>query len=170
MNSKNKNILLVVGFALSLLLCYNLAVSETIQLKKEFNRLKKEKELYSNLPIQLSHLNLKQKHYDSILASNQLKGSSIQNSLLRTVNSIAKKNDIIVTSFMEPHRITKNDLSVITYNFTLEGDYNAILKLVHILEMESKFGEIINLHFEKKKNFRSGRNYLQATVLLKSFG
>ena len=74
-----------------------------------------------------------------------------------------------VVNFLEPHETIQNDLTVKTYGFTLEGDYNAILRLAHKLEQETKLGEIINLHFEKKKNFRSWKYYLQAKVLLKSF-
>ncbi len=34
---------------------------------------------------------------------------------------------------------------------------------------QTKFGEIINLHLEKKINFKTGKKYLQASVLLRSF-
>jgi len=56
-----------------------------------------------------------------------------------------------------------------TYEFVLEGDYNSINQLIYKLEQQTKFGEVISLHFEKKKNFRTGKHYLQARILLKSF-
>ena len=49
--------------------------------------------------------------------------------------------------FLEPHTITKNDLTIKTYEFTLEGEYNNINELIHQLEQQTKFGEIVNLHF-----------------------
>ena len=88
MNKKQKNIALIIGFVIALVLCYQLAISNTLQ----------------------------------------------QN------------------------------------EFILEGNYNAIIQLIHQLEQKTKFGEVINLHFEKKKNFRSGTFYLQVTILLQSFG
>jgi len=90
--------------------------------------------------------------------------------LLKTINLFAEDNDLKVTAFLESHVINLDDLTIKTYQFTLEGGYNAILKLMHKLEQETKFGEIINLHFEKKTNFKTGKDYLQAKVLLKSFG
>lgn len=170
MTSKNKNIALLIGFLLVIILCYQFAISKTIAQKKAFNALEKENTLFGDTPKQMSLLKQKQKYYDSLLTKYQINGSSLQNNLLKTINTFADNSGLKVVSFLEPHIMNQNDLKTNTYKFTLQGDYNAILKLIHKLEQETKFGEITNLHFEKKKNFRSGRSYLQATVLLKSFG
>lgn len=170
MTSKNKNIVLVVGFFLALIVAYNYAISNTLKERKSYITLKKQELLFKNAPKQLSVLKQKEKHYDSLLVAYKLNGHSIQNNLLKTINNFASANNLKVLDFLEPHTIKKEDLIVKTYQFTLEGPYNAIVKLIYELEQETKFGEIINLHFEKKKNFRTGRYYLQAKVLLRSFG
>ncbi|AXP80812.1 hypothetical protein CJ739_1726 [Mariniflexile rhizosphaerae] len=170
MTKKNKNIVLVAGFILALFLCYHMAVSKTLVLKKEHDHLKSEAILFENTPKQVSLLKQKQLYYDGLLSKYQLNGSSVQNSLLRTINAFADSTGLKVVGFLEPHTVLQNDLKVSTYQFTLEGDFNAILRLIHKLERDTGFGEIINLHFEKKTNFRTGKAYLQAQVLLKSFG
>ncbi len=170
MNNKAKNILLILGFLFSLIISYKLAISNTVSLKKEYKSLKQHEELFKNSPKQLSILKQKQKYYDSLLVNYQLDGSSMQNSLLKSINLFADQNNLIVNSFLEPHIIVENDLSIKTYEFSIEGDYNSILKLIHLLEQQTKFGEIINLQFEKKKNYKTGKDYLQTRVLLKSFG
>jgi len=170
MTSKNKNILLIIGFVLVLILCYQLAISNTLQQKKQFNTLKQQELLFKNAPKQLSLLKQKEAYYDSLLTKYQLDGSSIQNNLLKTINAFAKDNSLKVVSFLEPHVITQNDLTIKTYEFVVEGQYSSIIQLIYQLEQQTKFGEIINLHFEKKKNFRTGRYFLQAHVLVKSFG
>ena len=170
MTNKSKNMLLIVGFVFVLILCFNLAVSKTINLKNEYDTLKQEEWLHKNIPKQLSLLKQKQKYYDSILNKYQIKGSSVQNNLLKTINTLANNHALKVVHFLEPHSIETNDLSVKTYQFTIEGHYNNILKLIHHLEQQTKFGEIISLSFEKKKNFRTRKYYLQAHILLKSFG
>lgn len=169
MTNKTKNIILLIGFILLIVLCYQLAISKTITLKKEFNTLKQQEILFKNTPKQISLLKQKQKYYDSLLNKYQIKGSSLQNNLLKTINAYAGANNIKVVSFLEPHSIRKDELKINTYQFTFEGNYNNILKLIHKLEQDTKFGEIINLHFEKKKNFRTGKHFLQAHVLMKSF-
>ncbi len=170
MTNKSKNILLIVGFLLVLFLSFKLAISKTINLKKEYHTLKHEELLLKNTPKQLSLLKQKQKYYDSILNKYQIKGSSIQNNLLKAINALANSNELKVVHFLEPHITKNNDLSIKTYQFTIEGDYNNILKLIYHLEQQTKFGEVINLSFEKKKNFRTRKYYLQAHILLKSFG
>jgi len=170
MTNKQKNIVLIVGFIAVLYICYLLAISKTLEQKGQYNSLSKEVLLSKNAPKQLSLLKQKEIYYDSLLTKYQLDGSSIQNNLLKVINSYADANNLKVVSFLEPHVISQNDLSIKTYDFTLEGLYDDINKLIYLLEQQTKFGEIINLHFEKKKNFRIGRDYLQARVLLKSFG
>ncbi|WP_308990635.1 hypothetical protein QLS71_004045 [Mariniflexile litorale] len=170
MTKKTKNVLLLVGFVLTLLLCYQIAISKTVALKKEYNTLKQQETLFKNTPKQVELLKQKQRYYDGLLSKYQLNGSSVQNNLLKTINSYADSTNLKVIEFIEPHIIYQNELKVSTYQFTLEGNYNAILKLIYKLEQETKFGEITNLHFEKKINFRTGYSYLQARVLLKSFG
>ncbi len=170
MNKKQKNIILIIGFIVALFICYKFAIRNTLDEMDEYNSLTKEIALSKSAPKQLSLLKQKEKYYDSILGKYKLNGSSIQNNLLKTINAFADQNNLKVVSFLEPHTIIKNDLTIKTYDFTLEGDYNDINKLVYILEQQTKFGEIINFHFEKKKNYRSRKYYLQARVLLKSFG
>ncbi|WP_299884437.1 hypothetical protein [uncultured Lacinutrix sp.] len=170
MTSKNKNIALLIGFLFVLILGYQYAISNTIALRKEFNSLKKQELLFKNAPKQLSILKQKEKYYDSLLVKYQINGSSIQNSLLKSINTFANTNSIQLISFLEPHVIQKDNLTYNTYLFTLQGNYNDILQLIYKLEQGTKFGEITNLHFERKKNYRTGKNYLQASVLMRSFG
>ncbi|WP_304145934.1 hypothetical protein [Mesoflavibacter zeaxanthinifaciens] len=170
MSKKQKNIVLIIGFVLTLFICYKLAINKTIHQKQQFDNLYKEILLFKNAPKQLSLLKQKEVYYDSLLTKYQLYGSSIQNNLLKVINTFSNDNNLKVVSFLEPHTITKNDLIVKNYEFVVEGNYNDINQLIYQLEQKTKFGEIINLHFEKKKNFRTGRLHLQAKVLLKSFG
>jgi len=169
MSSKSKNILLLVGFVLALVLSYKLAISNTIKLRKEKNALLQQELLFNDTPRQLTHLKQKQQYYDSLLTKYQLNGSSIQNNLLQTINNFAAESNLKVIGFLEPHILNQNNLIIKTYQFSLEGDFNKILELLHKLEQQTKFGEIINLHFAKKKNHKTGEYYLQAFVLLKSF-
>jgi hypothetical protein len=170
MSHKTKNIVLVVGFFLGLVLCHKLAFSKTLDYKRQYAELSQQEQLFANTPHQLSVLKQKQRYFDSILSAYQLKGSSLQNGLLSTINTFANDNGLKVIGFLEPHTFMDNDLTVKTYQITLEGDYNAMLDLIFRLEQRTKFGEIINLHFEKKKDFRTGKSFLQAHILLRSLG
>lgn len=167
MNKKQKNILLVIVFIITLFICYQLAIRKTLDQKRQFNVLNQEALLFKDGSKKLYLIKQKEHYYDSLLTKNQLYGSSVQNNLLKFINTFARKNNIKVISFLEPHKITKNGLTIKTYNFIVEGVYNDINGLLYELEQQTKFGEIISLHFEKKKDFRINKYYLQASVLLK---
>ncbi|MEO1030026.1 MAG: type 4a pilus biogenesis protein PilO [Bacteroidota bacterium] len=170
MTQKTKNILLVAGFITVVIIAYNYAIANTFELKREFKTLQREALVFDNLPLQLSSLKQREHYYDSLLTTYQLGQGSMQNSMLSAINTFADTHQLKIVDFREPHNIEQNDLKINTYQFTLEGNYNAIIALIYQLEQHTKFGEIINLHFEKKKNYKSGKYYLQAKVLLKSFG
>ena len=169
MRSKQRLIILLIGILVTAIICYQFAISETITLKEQYTHLKQQELLFKNTPKQLTLVKKKQQYYDSILTKYQLNGNSIPNSLLQNITAFAKNNQLKVIDFTEPHVSSLNDIIIKTYQFTLEGDYNKTLALIHKLEQETKFGEIINLHFKREKNYRTGKYYLQAKVLLKSF-
>lgn len=170
MTNKQKNIALILGFILVLFISYKYAISNTLELKKEYKSLKQQELLFKNVPKQFSILKQKEKYYDSLLVKYQLKGSSVQNSLLKNINTFAETNNIQLVSFLEPHIFQKDNLIYNTYQFTLQGRFNNILELIHKLEQDTKFGEITNLYFERKKNYKTGKRYLEASVLLRSLG
>jgi len=170
MTNKNKNIALVIGFVFLLTLSYLLTISKTIEQKKQYQTLKEQEMLFKSAPKQLSLLKQKEVYYDSLLTKYQLDGSSVQNNLLKTINTFASTNNLKVIRFLEPHILSKENLTIKTYRFTVEGQFNAINQLIYQLEKETKFGEVINFHFEKKKNYKTGKYFLEASILIKSYG
>ena len=169
MKQQLKNKLAIAGFVLVLVVCYQLAISKTLVLKQRYSELKQEELLFKNTPKQLALLSKQKQYYNNLLKKHKIDGGSIQNSLLKTINQLANKHQLKVVDFLEPHQISKNDLTIKTYQFSVQGDYNSIIELVYYLEQQTVFGEIINLHFEKKRNYRTNKSYLQAHILLKSF-
>src|SRR5690606_24465287 len=169
MNSETKNVILVISYAVLLALCYKLAISKTLEYRKSYIELQKEQLVYKDTPEKLSLLKIKEHYFDSILMRNNLKLSSFQNNLLKTISSISDTTYLKVVNFEEPHITTQNDMVVKTYEFIIEGGYNNILNLIYQLELKGNFGEVINLNIEKKKNYRTNKEYLETKVLLKSY-
>lgn len=169
MRNKTKNILLVGGFVLLLVICYQFAIKNTLQEKERYNRLKAEETLFDNIPRQLQTLHQKNKYYSDLLAKYQIGETSMQNNLLKNINKNAQELDIKVIGFNEPHIAEKNGLKINTYSITLEGNFNDILILIYGLEQKTRFGELVNVHFIKQKNYRTRKDYLQATIMLQAY-
>ncbi|MFK7750499.1 MAG: hypothetical protein AB8B65_19060 [Kordia sp.] len=151
-------------------MCYKFAIANTFALKSEHTKLVKEQKIFQNTPKQIALLKKKEQYYDSLLTKYKIGGTSLQNNLLNTVTSFSKKHDLKVVDFLEPHVFSEKSLIINTYSFTVEGHFNNILQLIYTLEQRTKYGEVISVSYEKKKNYRTGKSYLQAKVVLQSFG
>lgn len=168
MNSKTKNIIAVAGFFLALIVCYKFTFSETLAHRKNYQHLKKEVQLFKDIPQQLSVLYQKEKYYDSLQRTFQITETSFQNTILKTINTAAETHNFNVIEFNEPHIFEENDIRKNSYSFTVEGSFMSILKLTHHLEQKTKFGEIIHYQLEKKKDPRTRKERLQARIIIQN--
>jgi len=166
MKINTKNSILFLGIGAMCFASYYLAINKTILLRKETQRLEVQVEQFKDIPNKLALLSQKDAHYDSILGKMDLVDTSIQNNLLRTINQEATKNNIKVMDFNQPHRYQMGENSLHTYSFKLNGDYTDILKVVHTIEQKGNFGEIVHMDFQKKKNYRTNKYSLGATVFV----
>ncbi len=166
MKIDNRNKLLFLGIVILLFASYRLAVNKTILLINESQRLEAEVEQFKDIPNKLAILNQKDTYYDSILSKMDLVDTSIQNNLLRTINQEALKNTIKVMDFNQPHLYQMGENTLHTYSFNLNGNYTDILKVIHTIEQKGNFGEIVHIDFQKKKNYRTNKYNLGATVFV----
>ncbi len=166
MKIDTKNKLLLLGIAILLFASYSLAINKTLMLRTEAKRLANQVEQFKDIPKKLSILSQKETYYDSILGKMDLVDTSIQNNLLRTINQEANKHQIQVMDFNQPHIFQMGDNNLHTFSFKLSGNYTDMLKVIHTIEQKGNFGEIMHVDFSKKKNYRTNKYHLGATVFL----
>lgn len=167
---KKRNIIAILSFFVSLIVCYFFAISTTLDHRKEYKKLVNEEANIAHLHKELAYIKSRQKYLDSILSSYETNSFSLHNSLLETINAITNTKNLKIYKFNEPHIFEQDNIVTKTYSFSLEGSYNDLLKMVHILEQKANYGEIIHLGFERKKNFKSGKFYLRLNVMLQTKG
>jgi hypothetical protein len=161
-----RNKALLVGILLLLVASYYLAIDKTFAVRKQYQVLNKEVGQFSNLPQKLGMLEQQEVYYDSILTSMDLKDTSFQNTLLKALNQEAEKQQVQVMDFNRPHTYVEGDTRYDTYQFVLKGSFTQILQVLHALEQKGNYGELGHVNFEKKKDYRSQKEYLEATVFL----
>lgn len=167
MNLKQKNIALFLGFIFSLWIAYQLSFSKTLELKKQHAALKQEAQLFENGAQKLLQLKQEDHYYDSIFKSKKIStDKSFQNNLLSTINAFADSTMIKVVSFENPHVFEQEEAEILTYSFTLQGNFNQITRVIYQLEQQSKLGKIISVNYLKKRDFRRRSDYLECTILL----
>lgn len=168
MSQRTKNILLVLGFFLFMLIAYKLAFSKTVDLKNRINTSKAKIESLENITNIAINLEQREQFVDSILSLNNMKGNSVQNNLLEFLNSRSEIGNFFISDFNEPHTFSEDGATTTSYRFTLEGSYDAIEQVLYSLEQEYNFGRIAHVHFEKKKDYRKNKNYLECFVIVES--
>jgi len=165
LNKKNK--ILIGAFLIMLVLCYKLALENTLKLHHSYGDNLKKKELLSNIPAQLAQLSQKEQYYTKQLSELHIDNSSMQNNLLKFLNLHTAKNKVQIIDFNAPHNYESEEHTINTFAFYLQGNYEGILKTIYALEQQKGFGEISHIQFEKQKNHRTKKTYLQARILLK---
>lgn len=165
LNKKNK--LLLLGFILSLHICYSFAFSNTLSYYKEYKAKIDSLINLDNTTTDLPQLQSKEKQLDLLLTKNKLSGNDFfQNELLKSINSNAIKYQLKIIDFKEPHSFTENNQIIVSYPFTLKGSYNGTMALLNSMENNRTFGIIKHLNFIKKKNYKTNVDELLTEIIL----
>ncbi len=167
MNSRQKNIVLILGFLAVLWMAHALSFSKTFALKKQYKNLKADVNLFANSDSKLLQLNQKKVYYDSILNARRLSTStSFQNNLLTTITNYADTTAIKIGAFENPHSIVREGATINTYAFTVRGSFEEITRLLYTIEQEFKLGTVVSLSYSKKRVYGRRSNYLECGVQL----
>jgi len=156
--------LILFGF-----LSYQLAISNTLNLRKEYLVLSQDQRLNSNVEGRTNSLMQREVYLDSVLSSLNLGSGSTQNSLLDFMSRNEEKNKIKVIDFNPAHSVQQTSGTLITYDIRLQGSFLGILKTLHELETNSGFGSLSHVYFVKSRNLRTKRSYLEANLLIEEY-
>lgn len=170
MKQSNKNLLLIVGFIVILGIAYQYSFSKTIQVKEELEDLQLQVYKNSYSLDKQAILEKKENYLDSIIIKNRLGGSSLQNNLLKVLNDFSRDLSYRIISFKEPHvQQSKDGTGTVTsFQFVLEGEYKDLEEILYKLEKDYSFGSFSHINFERKKNYRLNKNFLQCSVVVQN--
>lgn len=165
LNRKNK--LLIVGFVITLYICYRFAVSSTITYYNQYTSQKELANSSFNDPDILDKLLKKERQLDEALSEYiSVSGVSFQNELLAELTQLCKEQNLKIYNFNEPHIIVDNGLQISSYTFSLEGNFNSMLLVINSIENNPQMGFIKHLKFEKKRDYKLNSDYLISEIIL----
>lgn len=166
MRLDKRNKLLMGGFVLALVVCYQLAIKKTLALRTQHIHDSNIREQTKDLSRELANLKKQEQQLDTQFASLNLESANMQNELLRFLNEQGSEHSVKVIDFSAPHVMNKGETTTSTYQFALEGGFSNILKVSHALETKGSFGGISHMAFEKEKNLRNGKTFLQVSIFI----
>ena len=168
MKQHHKNIALIAGFVLAILLAYSLAFSKTAALKQATIAKEEAQVLEQGIAGNLKRLEQKELAIDSLLKSYNIKSNSIHNSLLQYLNSQTVSSTIKVVDFQPPHVEQLEHRALHSFIVRLEGSYPDLIKTIHQIEQEYNFGKVVHLNFEKKRDYRLKKDRLFCDLILQT--
>lgn len=169
MNNKQKNIALVTGFVLMLFISYHFSFKKTVEVHNSVAKLKKDKMLLDNAETEIRSLQFQGRYLDSILESNDLSvENTFHQTLLFKVSQFAKEHKLKIIESNEPHSFPSDGSTLLTYTIEVQGSFRDLLLFSNDLEQQ-RLGKLSSLTFTKKRNYRTGRNYLIAKLILQRY-
>lgn len=167
MSYKKKNIILIISFLTLLSFIYVFNVSKTLSYKKKLSDLLQEKEKINNSTVELKLLKEKSIYLDSILKQENISvTNSFQQIILKKINEFKKENKIELIEFNTSINVIDNNMNVQLYPLILKGSFNELLSFLNYIEQQG-LGEIKNINFYKKKDYKTSKNYLLLKIQLK---
>ncbi|MDC6384609.1 hypothetical protein D2V93_06945 [Flagellimonas taeanensis] len=164
LDSRNK--LLLGGFIVLLVLSYQLAIKKTLVLREAYVAGLEQAEQATDIPRELASLTKKETYLDEQFQQLNLGSSSVQNDLLKFLNSHTGDHGVKIMDFGAPHLTQDGNTAYKSYIFTLEGNFKGILHVAHALENQGNFGAISHMAFTKEKDHRTKKTSLRATIHL----
>lgn len=167
MSYKRKNMILLIGFILSIPILYYTTFQNTIELKNTYEKLLKEKDDTDNITSRTLSFRQEDKYIDSILAKeNIFANNSFQQILLKKINGYKESTSLEIIEFKNTIEVLDNNIKSQLYPITIKGDFNALLQFLNYFEEEG-LGEIKSYSFKKKRNYSRRNEYLVLELLLK---
>ncbi len=88
--------------------------------------------------------------------------------LLEKLTGFCRDKGLLVTAFPQAERLQQDESTVITHQIEVQGDYEAMVQLVYLLEQEDRLGTVSSLQFFKHKSRENRKTYLRANIVLRN--
>lgn len=164
MEYKKKNIILLASFVLMVLVSYQFAIKRTLDMKLLCEQQQTEIDLLSNASEKIAYYTQQNRTLDSILKSFEVTvESSYEQTLLNAVTKHAKSKKLQIISFQKPHVFKDDDFEIKTYTISLKGNFSDLFQFHKLMEKD-RLGKIMNVFFEKKRNYKYRRDDIYYTL------
>lgn len=163
---REKFLLLLACFGLLAVVGYKKSIVETIALHHECNRLEKELLHQDEIEERIEFYSQAINSQIAFKGTNKIESKQLQKVLLNEIATYCEKNQIELNELEDPHVIQEGKYLVSTQEFTMKGGYHELLKFINYLERNFDLSHISSVLFLSKKDRKSGKINVYATIYL----
>jgi len=165
---QQKNKVLVIGYAVFLFIVYQLAISKTWDLYSQNSLLEEKlvtaKESYKSK----GELEKKEAMLEGHISSFFVDSLNHQEYLLETISTYCHQQHILIKEMPARTEYLEGDFEVGTHRVVLEGGFIPLLKIVYMLEQESKMGRVSSVLFSLKFDTKRKKEVLSLTLYIQN--
>jgi len=157
-----------LGACLLLAIMYQFSFSKTLAEVGTCHLLEKKLASIVHAPRQIKEIQLELDRFSKSLNFYGENSERFHEHLLNIVSSYCSKNSVQLVEFPRQHSFNENDIEIATSQFTVQGEFVPMLRLIYLLEQQQPAGRICNLRFFKNKNNKTKRMQLFMHVMVQN--
>lgn len=162
---REKFLLSLAGFAFLFVLAYKQSFSTTMQLNKECNAIERSL-LEQRISVQeMSPYTDHQLPYDDFEVEEN-SSRDFDQLLLDKVAEYCEERPVELFQYKPPHIFMADKYRIDSQILTVKGEYQSIMQLLFLLEEEMKLTSVSSIDFTTKKDRRTGKITLYATLYI----
>jgi len=165
---KNKNRLLFLVAFLFAIISYMLAFRKTFDLRSQCSQMESELVIAATAPERIANLEMQLRSIEGVIGGQTDEGVDPQQQLLEFVTNYCEEQHITLQEYPQPISHQEDDYAVETNIFVVKGNFIKLLKMIYALEQEMRIGKVVAVEYKSKKNLRTKRLNLTATVYLQN--
>lgn len=158
----------LIGIAIMLsVAAYKRSFSLTLNSYKEHQDLVKKLNYVQQNSHEVGILDAEIRFLDQLIGSDKIEPALVQSEILNFVSHNIKKVNVV--SIEEIHEATDKDFVIYTNQLVIEGTMEDLLYVVYAFEKEFSYSRVINVAFDKKKDFKTKRKKLYAKIIFQNY-
>jgi len=149
----------------SALFVYNLSISDTIELYREYKALKNKVDELPDIHNRITYL----KQEVAVIESELGYGSSAASlNLLKELSKYCTENNIELKSIPPIEEYTEDDIVFQNQSFVVQASFKSLVKLVRYLEEKEKIGRLISVKYDVVVDMRTKIRKLNAYCVVQN--
>ncbi|MDJ1486100.1 hypothetical protein QNI16_36800 [Cytophagaceae bacterium YF14B1] len=162
---KKKTIWLLGGYAVLLLLSYQLAFKNTWAI---YNQAKIMEQKIEQAPLAAAKANELQQKLTHLQTLTTTDVDSTSRGLLMLISNECRENGLILKAFPEQIREQKQDMQILTQQCIVEGRFHSLLTLQHRIEQQKKLGRIVSATYHTRIDYEQQKKVLELILYIQS--
>lgn len=163
-SAKHRFFGLLAAFALLWLFAYQFSIKQTVNQLGEYFQNKQNLEEAASAPQRIAKY---QNQLNQLNANQQYQVYDRAN-LFEQVNTFCREHDLSLSNFSPEEVQQEGEFQIFTNQIMVEGKYVDMVKLAYTLEFEQGLGHLAAATFERKKDLRSRKTYLEGALFLQN--